>query len=80
MAGTDGISLARTIRQRKPGLPVLLVTGYSDRAAEAGTEFILMQKPVENSELSRTVARMIADAKQPPDANIVRLHPSRRSP
>jgi CheY-like chemotaxis protein len=73
MAGADGVRLARTIRERKPGLPVILMTGYSDRAADAGVEFVLMLKPLDTSELSRTAARMIAEARQPPDTNIVRL-------
>ena len=37
MAGSmDGRTLARTIRERQPTLPVLLVTGYSNVVGEAG--------------------------------------------
>ena len=36
MAGSmDGIALARAVRQRKPNLPVLLVTGYAQSLTEA---------------------------------------------
>jgi PAS domain S-box-containing protein len=74
MAGTmDGMALARTIRERKPNLPVLLVTGYSQKASEAGTDFPLMQKPFQLADLSRTTTRVIAEAKQPPGTNVVRL-------
>jgi CheY-like chemotaxis protein len=73
MAGMDGVRLARAIREKKPTLPVLLVTGYSDAAAEASAEFTILRKPFELAELDRTAARMIAAAKQPASANVVRL-------
>jgi PAS domain S-box-containing protein len=73
MAGAmDGLALARAIRQRKPKVPVLLVTGYSQIAAEA-SDFTLMRKPFDLASLSRVASRMIAHAKQPPTANVVRL-------
>ncbi|MBV8526461.1 MAG: response regulator [Acetobacteraceae bacterium] len=74
MAGAmDGLALARTIRERQPGLPVLLVTGYSQVANEAKADFIVIRKPFKLPELSRTTARMIAEAKQPAITNVVRL-------
>jgi CheY-like chemotaxis protein len=46
MPGTmDGVALARAMRERHPLLPVLLVTGYSQAAAEATPEFPVMRKP-----------------------------------
>src|SRR5262249_52317828 len=81
MAGAmDGIALARAIRERKPDLPVLLVTGYSHVASEAAGEFAVMRKPFQIAGLSRTTARLIAEAKQPAGANIVRLRNARPSP
>jgi PAS domain S-box-containing protein len=74
MAGSmDGLALARTIRERQPGLPVLLVTGYSHLANEAKADFIVIGKPFKLAELSRTTARMIAESKQPAITNVVRL-------
>jgi CheY-like chemotaxis protein len=80
MAGAiDGIALARIIRERKPALPVLLVTGYN-HAADTGTqEFTIMRKPFELADLSRTTARMIAAGKQPHSTNLVRLSDARRN-
>jgi PAS domain S-box-containing protein len=79
MAGpVDGLALARRIRDDKPELPVLLVTGYSHLASEAGAEFSVMRKPFEIADLSRAASRLIADAKQPPNANVVRLRDVRR--
>jgi PAS domain S-box-containing protein len=79
MAGDmDGVDLARAIRKQRPSLPILLVTGYSHREPEA-SEFPTMRKPYELAELSRMATRLMAEAKQPPDANVVRL-PATRSP
>jgi PAS domain S-box-containing protein len=75
--GMDGAALANAIRARKPQLPVLLVTGFNPSASH--TEFPILRKPFDLSELSRTVARLIAEAKQPPDSNLVRLSEARRS-
>jgi PAS domain S-box-containing protein len=80
MAGTmDGTALARAIRARKPKLPVLLVTGYSPAAASASATFPVMRKPFQLADLSRTVTRMIAEARQPPNSNLVHLSYARRS-
>jgi CheY-like chemotaxis protein len=74
MAGdVDGLGVARALRQRKPDLPVLLVTGYSDAASRVTGEFTVLRKPFLMAELSRTVARMIADRGQPTAPNVVRL-------
>jgi PAS domain S-box-containing protein len=73
----DGIGLAHALRQRKPELPVLLVTGYSHQAGPAAAEFTVMRKPFQLAELSRAVERMIAQARQPPGANVVRLSDAR---
>jgi PAS domain S-box-containing protein len=75
--GMDGAALANAIRARWPELPVLLVTGFSPSASHA--DFPIIRKPFDFSELSRTVARLIAEAKQPPDSNLVRLSDARRS-
>jgi CheY-like chemotaxis protein len=75
--GMDGAALANAIRARRPELPVLLVTGFSPSGSSA--EFSILRKPFDLSELSRTAARLIAKAKQPPDTNLVRLSDARRS-
>jgi DNA-binding NtrC family response regulator len=75
--GIDGLALARMVRKRKPEVPVLLVTGYSRTAAEASREFVVLRKPFELSDLSRAAARLIAEAKQPPTSNVVRLRAAR---
>jgi len=81
MPGTmDGAELAREIRRRNPGLPVLLVTGYSQAANSVAGDFSVLRKPFGIAELSRITARIIAEAKQPPTSNLVRLRDVRRPP
>jgi two-component system NtrC family sensor kinase len=51
----DGIKLARTARERHPGLPVLLTSGYARMAEAAEREFPILRKPYELSALARAV-------------------------
>jgi CheY-like chemotaxis protein len=76
----DGAELAREIRRRNPDLPVLLVTGYSQAASSVAGDFSVLRKPFGIAELSRITARIIAEAKQPPTSNLVRLRDVRRPP
>jgi len=58
----DGVALARLIRQRRPHLPILLATGYSEAAREAGRDFTILHKPYAMHELSQSIAKVIAAA------------------
>lgn len=68
----DGIALARRLRDKFAEIPVLLVTGYSDKAAEIVSEFPILRKPFQIGELSRVVGRMVAAAKVS-GGNVVKL-------
>ncbi len=52
----DGLSLARHIREWKPAIPVLLMTGHEARAAQADGEFLVLQKPFGFESLARFVS------------------------
>lgn len=56
MPGMSGVDLTRTVRQRRPEMPVLLVTGYADTEAIAavGEERIVL-KPFRNEDLARKI-------------------------
>jgi signal transduction histidine kinase/ActR/RegA family two-component response regulator len=55
----NGAGLAKAIRRRWPSMPVLLVSGYSDSAAEARSLGIaVVPKPYELSELERILRAM----------------------
>jgi DNA-binding LytR/AlgR family response regulator len=44
--GMSGLELAREIRRRQPGLPIVLTTGYSEATAGMNSaEFRLLLKP-----------------------------------
>ena len=54
----DGLKLARIIRDKHPGLPILLTTGYSDAALKVGLEFPILAKPYLIHELSGAIAKL----------------------
>jgi signal transduction histidine kinase len=57
----DGIGLAQTIRAHWPDLPILLVSGYSERAAEAQARgFPVLNKPYSLPDLERRL-RLLVD-------------------
>jgi CheY-like chemotaxis protein len=55
----NGIELARTIRRRRPGLPIVLVTGYAATAGNA-PEFIVLRKPYRFEQLRQAIAQVTA--------------------
>jgi len=62
MPGMTGVELATIIRERYPGLPVVLTSGYSSVLAEnAHHGFELIQKPYSVEVLSRTLRRAISE-------------------
>ena len=74
MAGSrNGLDLAREIRQRRPGLPVILATGYSEVGEEAARDFVLLRKPYQLSELARAVSSVLAQAEAGQSDNVVKL-------
>lgn len=62
MPGLDGVELARRLRARRPGLPVLLVSGYADagaRDAFGGLDVAFLAKPFRLDDLRRSVEALI---------------------
>ena len=60
MPGMNGIDMAREIRHRHPGIPVVLASGYSHVLAEEGTHgFPFLRKPYSVEDLSRTLRRAV---------------------
>jgi PAS domain S-box-containing protein len=65
MPGMNGVELASIIRERFPGLPVVLTSGYSSALAEnADHGFDLIQKPYSVETLSRALRKAILDVKR----------------
>jgi CheY-like chemotaxis protein len=65
LPGLSGTELASALRKRRPGLPVLLVSGYigpmmAERATAAGIAEIL-RKPVRSRAVASALARVLRD-------------------
>lgn len=61
MPGMNGAELARHVRNRLPGVPILFVTGYADRTALADlSEEHIIGKPFLDDELASKVDRALA--------------------
>jgi PAS domain S-box-containing protein len=59
MPGMGGIELAKILRRRLPGLPVVLASGYSHVLAQEGAHgFHLLQKPYSADQVSRTLRQV----------------------
>ncbi|MDX1710783.1 MAG: response regulator [Rhodovibrionaceae bacterium] len=76
MPGMDGMDLSRTVVDRHPGLPVLLMTGYSaerDRAHDLDTLVVqVITKPFTLQELCECIDEMLtADSRPGMEAQFV---------
>jgi CheY-like chemotaxis protein len=59
--GLDGIELASTLAQRKPPLPVVLITGYAARLEQARSQGLeVLPKPCSPAMLREAIARVLA--------------------
>jgi CheY-like chemotaxis protein len=54
----DGLGLAMALRAKRPNLPVLLTTGYSEALAGGQTDFHILRKPYAIHELSQALAKL----------------------
>jgi PAS domain S-box-containing protein len=62
MPGMNGVDMAKIIRERYPGLPVVLTSGYSSVLAQnIDHGFELIQKPYSVEALSRTLRKAILE-------------------
>lgn len=60
MPGMSGVALAQTVRREFPNLPVLLTTGYSDRALDEDSRvFEVVRKPYRRAELSHRIKQLL---------------------
>lgn len=57
MAGMTGVELARAVRTLRPGMPVLVISGYAELDGIA-TELPRLTKPFRQTELARMIAEV----------------------
>ncbi len=60
MPGMSGIELAAEIGRLRPGLPVVLATGYSEQAARGNERLPIVLKPYSASDLSAALAKALS--------------------
>ena len=67
MPGMNGVEVARVARMRRPGVPVLFLTGYADAAAMAGEgQERIIQKPFRTEDLARRLSMALGGHHAPP--------------
>ena len=58
--GINGIALAQEIGKSRPGLPVLLASGYAEAASDAEAKgLVMLRKPYRPSDLIDAIERML---------------------
>ncbi len=62
MPGTSGVELARTIRRKMPGLPVLLATGYSEELLKNDHDFRVLPKPYDGRSLTEAITSALKES------------------
>ncbi len=60
MPGMTGVAMAKVLRQRRPTLPVVLTSGYSEELADSGYDgFEFLAKPYSADQVARILAKAI---------------------
>jgi len=59
MPEMNGAALAEQVRRRRPDLPLLLVTGYTNLAESAGSDLPRLSKPFRQDDLAAQVAALL---------------------
>ena len=54
----DGLELAHAIRVKRPAMPILLATGYSEAAYKVRSDFPILRKPYQIHELSHALSKL----------------------
>lgn len=55
----NGLEFARLIRGRLPQQAILLVTGYSESAEAAASEFAVLRKPYRTADLENAISALV---------------------
>jgi signal transduction histidine kinase/CheY-like chemotaxis protein len=74
MPGMTGAQLASDLRERVPGLPVLMITGYANLPPEETRGLAVLAKPVRQADLATLIARLVTGEGRAPSRR-VRVQP-----
>jgi CheY-like chemotaxis protein len=61
MTGMTGVDLAHAVRERRPGTPILILSGFSE-AEEIAPDLHRLHKPFRQSDLSASLANLVRAA------------------
>jgi CheY-like chemotaxis protein len=78
MSGMNGVEFIRRARERRSGLPAVLVTGYADVAALSPAGNLVFQKPHRPERLADGTAGALRSERRKPRSNVVAVKPSSR--
>ena len=70
----DGVGLARQLRQSRPELPVVLISGYTT-SLTAAREFVVLHKPCTQEQLIAALQNAVDPARQPGPQPQSEAHP-----
>jgi signal transduction histidine kinase/CheY-like chemotaxis protein len=59
MPGMTGVQLAEAARRLRPGLPILLATGYADLPAHTKTDLPRLSKPYQQKQLAERITSLV---------------------
>jgi signal transduction histidine kinase/ActR/RegA family two-component response regulator len=77
MPGMTGVELARSAREARPGLPVILATGFADLRSGSDLGLPRLTKPYGQEDLAARIAEVLGD--DDPPTNVVALEAARRA-
>jgi len=60
MPNMTGMQLAHAARELRPGLPIVMATGYADLPAGMSTEIVRLRKPYQQHQLVAEIAKALA--------------------
>jgi PAS domain S-box-containing protein len=66
MPGMNGAQLAEEVQRLKPGLPILLATGYAEMPNGATIDLPRLGKPYSQVELAREISRLLSTGRDRP--------------
>jgi CheY-like chemotaxis protein len=61
LPGMNGAELARRVQRKRPGLPILFVTGFAHQSALSGvSDAFIVRKPFVNNELDEKIRSILS--------------------
>jgi two-component SAPR family response regulator len=59
MPRMNGVELAKAVRKLRPGLPILLASGYAELASSSGIDLPRIGKPYQQDQLAAEITKVL---------------------